>query len=98
MKRHIGYSRRSFLQATGALGASLLLPRSLPAAKPQRRAQIAITLDLEMSAQYPRPGMTEWNFQKGNLDEPTKQYALEAGKLVKQRGGVLHYFCVGRVL
>lgn len=61
-------------------------------------ARIAITLDLEMSAQYPQRGMVEWNYEKGNLDEPTKRYALEAARIVRQAGGVLHFFCVGRVL
>ena len=63
----------------------------------QRVAQIAITLDLEMSAEYPRRGMTEWNYRKGDLDDATKQYAVRAGELVKKYGGVLHYFCVGQV-
>ena len=64
----------------------------------QRVAQIAITLDLEMSAEYPRRGMTEWNYRKGDLDEATKRYSLQAGELVKKYGGVLHFFCVGQVL
>ena len=62
------------------------------------RARLSFTLDLEMSAQYPRPGMTEWNYEKGNLDEATKQYSLEAARIVKAAGGVIHFFCVGRVL
>lgn len=61
-------------------------------------AQIAITLDLEMSAQYPKRGMVEWNYEKGNLDDATKRYALEAARIVRRAGGVLHFFCVGRVL
>ena len=91
--------RRRFLQtvAAGAVSAAASAGGAEP--KPARRkAQIAITLDLEMSAQYPRPDMTEWNFQKGNLDEPTKQYAVDAAQLVKQYDGRLHFFCVGRVL
>ncbi|MCA9102286.1 MAG: polysaccharide deacetylase family protein [Planctomycetales bacterium] len=73
--------------------------RSLRAAPatPQR-AQIAITLDLEMSRHYPVRGMTEWDYQKGNLNEPTKQYALDAARIAKERGALIHYFCVGRVL
>ena len=47
---------------------------------------------------YPRRGMTEWDYEKGNLDDATKQYAVEAGRLVKQAGGRMHFFCVGRVL
>src|SRR5687767_716660 len=85
-------TRRAFLAGSvAACGLAAL-------AAPRDRALIAITLDLEMSAQYPRRDMLEWNFEKGNLDEPTKRYAVEAAKLVKQRGGVLHSFCVGRVL
>jgi peptidoglycan/xylan/chitin deacetylase (PgdA/CDA1 family) len=51
-----------------------------------------------MSAQYPTREQTEWNFEKGNLDEATKRYSVEAAKLVKELGGVIHFFCVGRVL
>jgi peptidoglycan/xylan/chitin deacetylase (PgdA/CDA1 family) len=51
-----------------------------------------------MSAQYPVRGMTEWNYEKGNLDDATKQYALQAARIVKQNGGLIHFFCVGRVL
>lgn len=91
--------RRRFLQAVVAGAVSAAASARSAERKPVRRkAQIAITLDLEMSAQYPRSGMTEWNFQKGNLDEPTKQYAVEAARLVKQYEGRLHFFCVGRVL
>ncbi len=65
---------------------------------PERKAKIAITLDLEMSRHYPKRGMMEWDYEKGNLDADTKRYAVEAGKIVKERGGLIHYFCVGRVL
>ena len=91
--------RRQFLAgslATTVAASTAWTATTAPTDKP--KAQIAITLDLEMSRHYPRRGLTEWDYQKGNLDEPTKKYALEAGKLVKQRGGLLHYFCVGRVL
>lgn len=64
----------------------------------ERRALIAISLDLEMSAQYPQRGMTEWNYEKGNLDDATKKYAVEAARTAKQLGGLVHFFCVGRVL
>lgn len=40
----------------------------------------------------------EWDYEKGNLDAPTKRYSVEAGKLIRDRGGVAHFFCVGRVL
>lgn len=93
-------SRRQFLAQAVAAGAGLaVLPGSHFAAEQRRpKAQIAITLDLEMSAQYPRREITEWNYEKGNLDEATKDYAVRAAKLVKQLGGVIHFFCVGRVL
>lgn len=93
-------SRREFLAA--ASGAALAL-RSAAALEPagdhsKRKAQIAITLDLEMSREYPRRGMLEWDFEKGNLDEPTKAYAVEAARYAKESGGLIHFFCVGRVL
>ena len=90
-------TRREFVSSAEAvLGAAALSRGNEEPARKQ--ALIAITLDLEMSAEYPRRGLTEWNFQKGNLDEATKKYAVEAGRIVKDRGGVLHYFCVGQVL
>jgi peptidoglycan/xylan/chitin deacetylase (PgdA/CDA1 family) len=55
-------------------------------------------MDLEMSRDYPQRGMREWDFQKGNLDEETKTYSVESAKVVKKMGGVIHFFCVGRVL
>jgi peptidoglycan/xylan/chitin deacetylase (PgdA/CDA1 family) len=86
--------RRSFL--AGCLAGGLL--PAVASAVAERQALIAITLDLEMSAEYPRRGMTEWNYRKGDLDDATKKYAVEAGRNVKERGGVIHYFCVGQVL
>ena len=72
----------------------------LQAALPQTtpKAQIAITLDLEMARNFPRREDLHWDYEKGNLDEATKKYAVEAGRRVKERGGRIHYFCVGRVL
>ena len=93
------FSRRQFLDTATSLpvGAATGFA-SDPSAKNFKQAQIAITLDLEMSRHYPRRGMTEWDYEKGNLDSATKRYATEAARIVKQRGGVLHFFCVGRVL
>jgi peptidoglycan/xylan/chitin deacetylase (PgdA/CDA1 family) len=92
-------TRRAFLGAAAAatMGAAAVWGRS-GAPSADRKAKIAITLDLEMSRHYPKRGMMEWDFEKGNLDADTKRYAVEAGKIVKDRGGVIHYFCVGRVL
>src|SRR3954462_6958584 len=82
-------SRRLFL--AGAAGALVA------AAPPVRRAQVAISLDLEMSRNFPTWDQTEWDYEKGNLDEPTKKYAAEAARRVKDRGGKVHFFVVGRV-
>ena len=94
--------RRSFLKKAGmSLGTAAtgrVFAIEQPRAPARRKARIAITLDLEMSAQYPRAGMTEWNFQKGNLDVATKKYSVDAARVVKSHGGLLHFFCVGRVL
>ena len=90
-------SRRHFLTGCAAAAAGFA-NATTSAAKEKRKALIAITLDLEMSRHYPKRGMLRWDYEKGNLDESTKAYAVEAGRLVKQRGGLIHYFCVGRVL
>ncbi len=90
--------RRRFLQMAGTIGLSSAVipfagvwsntsertPEELAADK--NRALISITLDLEMSRNFPRWEDTEWDYEKGNLDAPTKQYALEAGRRVKSRG------------
>src|SRR5262245_4635524 len=91
-------SRRQFLSgcfAAASAGSSTFVCAH---PKPARKAQIAITLDLEMRAEYPKSGLTEWNYQKGNLDEATKKYAVEAARIAKARGGLIHFFCVGQVL
>jgi peptidoglycan/xylan/chitin deacetylase (PgdA/CDA1 family) len=100
-------SRREFLAACSA-GVALALhpaaatepagPQQAVPDKTGRKAQIAITLDLEMSREYPRRGMLEWDFEKGNLDQATKQYAVDAARTAAELGGVIHFFCVGRVL
>ena len=93
------FSRRQFVTAAiaGTLGGMSRLARAeeSPAMRP---AQIAITLDLEMSRHYPRRGIMEWDFQKGNLDDATKAYAVGAAQIAKDLGGLIHFFCVGRVL
>lgn len=66
-------------------------------AAPNGKAQIAITLDLEMSRNFPTWETTAWDYEKGNLDEPTKRYAREAARRVHKYGGVIHFFAVGRV-
>lgn len=95
-------SRRSWLRNTAACCAGTamgfaLRGQPLYAAAPGN-ARIAITLDLEMSRNFPQWENTHWDYEKGNLDAATKRYAVEAGQYVKNRGGRIHYFCVGRVL
>ena len=63
-----------------------------------RRARIAITFDFEMVANFPKWDDTQWNYEKGNLTEQVKRYAVEAARRVKARGGVVHGFLVGRLL
>ncbi|MEZ6128067.1 MAG: polysaccharide deacetylase family protein [Planctomycetaceae bacterium] len=92
-----GISRRSMLAGalTGTLAAAAGHSQDQ---KPSGKARIAITFDLEMSRMYPTRDITEWDFQKGNLNEPTKQYALQAARLANDRDAQIHFFCVGRVL
>jgi hypothetical protein len=51
-----------------------------------------------MSRNFPVWDATHWDYEKGNLNEETKQYSVEAARRVKAAGGVLHFFAVGRVL
>src|SRR5688572_19519041 len=90
-------SRRAFLASTA--GVAALAAGGLATEETNRaKAQIAITLDLEMSREYPRRDMMEWDYEKGNLDEATKRYAVNAARVAKENGGPIHFFCVGRVL
>jgi peptidoglycan/xylan/chitin deacetylase (PgdA/CDA1 family) len=90
-------SRRRFL--AGSL-AGLIAGRA--AAEERKHAEadkalVAITLDLEMSRNFPAWDDTHWDYEKGNLNAETKKYAAEACRRVKEAGGVLHCFAVGRV-
>jgi peptidoglycan/xylan/chitin deacetylase (PgdA/CDA1 family) len=88
-------TRRELLEAT----AGLALTRGEPGDSPLRgKALVAITLDLEMSRNFPTWDQTEWDYEKGNLDAPTRRYALETCRRVRASGGVVHCFCVGRAL
>ncbi|HEY4307910.1 MAG TPA: polysaccharide deacetylase family protein [Pirellulales bacterium] len=98
--------RRDFLCATAASLAALAAARTgrstepaakaLTAGEPQS-ALVAITLDLEMSRNFPNWEDTHWDYEKGNLNEETKAYTVEACRRVKAAGGVVHLFAVGRV-
>jgi peptidoglycan/xylan/chitin deacetylase (PgdA/CDA1 family) len=92
-------SRREFLQATVAAAGLACAPRSFgaPTDSANDTAQIAITLDLEMARNFPNWTDTRWDYEKGNLNEPAKQYAVEACRRVKARGGRIHTFVVGQV-
>ena len=61
------------------------------------QALVAITLDLEMSRNFPTWDQTHWDYERGNLDADTKRYAVEAARRVKAKGGRIHFFVVGRV-
>jgi peptidoglycan/xylan/chitin deacetylase (PgdA/CDA1 family) len=89
-------SRRRFLTATAAGAVAVAAGYSSLAQK--KKALVAITLDLEMSAEYPKRGMTEWNYRKGDLDNDTKRYAVNAAEIAKERGGLIHFFALGRTL
>ncbi len=97
--------RRKCLRSVAALfgglgirGLDSFVCAGVPDAIANGKAQIAITLDLEMSRNFPRREDMHWDYEKGNLDDASKKYAVEAGERVRSRGGCIHYFCVGRVL
>lgn len=89
-------SRREFCAAACA-GA---LATATPGARAEDNgpARICISLDLEMSRHFPQWDDMHWDYEKGNLDEPTKRYALACAKRVKQRGGVIHFFALGQTM
>src|SRR6266481_3552295 len=88
-------SRRKFL-ATSALAAGALT--TSVQAVPQKKALIAISLDLEMARNFPNWDDTHWDYEKGNLNDEAKRYAVEAARRVKAHGGVVHFFLVARAL
>src|SRR5689334_19717182 len=90
------FVRESLAGAAACVGATMLRAAE-PAAPNKRKAQIAITLDLEMSRNFPVWEEMRWDYEKGNLNEESKAYAVEACRRVKAHGGVLHTFCVARV-
>ena len=50
-----------------------------------------------MARNFPNWTDTHWDYEKGNLNEPAKNYTVEACRRVKARGGVIHTFVVGQV-
>jgi len=94
-------TRRHFLTTAAAASATVATRNIFGGAPPAPsfdKAQIAITLDLEMARNFPRWEDTQWDYEKGNLNQAAKDYAVNACRRVKQRGGVIHTFCVGQVL
>jgi hypothetical protein len=102
-------SRRQFCCTAIAVGAGMplgLRSTLAPGAvgdEPKRdelagKALVAITLDLEMSRNFPTWAQTHWDYEKGNLDADTKRYTAEACRRVRERGHAIHCFAVGRVL
>jgi len=88
-------SRRKFL-ATSVLATGALACRAQP--EPGKKALIAISLDLEMARNFPNWNDTHWDYEKGNLNDEAKRYAVEAARRVKARGGVIHFFLVASAL
>src|SRR5438105_10577793 len=97
--------RRYFIRALAiAVGGLALGPRfsgnkvQAAPAHTNNQALIAISLDLEMARNFPKWEDTHWDYEKGNLNDQTKKYAVEAARRVKARGGVVHFFLVCRAL
>src|SRR5215831_10920821 len=93
-------TRRRFLAGSAAGVAALGHGLSALAAREHAEADkalIAVTLDLEMSRNFPKWDDTQWDYEKGNLNEEAKKYTVQACRRVKAAGGVLHCFAVGRV-
>jgi len=88
-------TRRRFLAGsiTAGMGCLALGARQNADAE---KALVAITLDLEMSRNFPTWETTHWDYEKGNLNDETKRYTAEACRRVKAARGVLHCFAVGR--
>ena len=89
------FDRREFLQKSlaggfvSAMGSGLLPLAWGEQTLPRDKALVAITLDLEMSRNFPAWETTHWDYEKGNLDSATKEYTVEACRRVKERGGIV---------
>ena len=92
-------TRRTFLAASAALAATGgSLQFAAAQTRDNKKASIAITLDLEMARNFPTWETTHWDYEKGNLNDETKKYAVEAARRVKKHGGVIHFFLVASAL
>jgi len=90
-------TRRRFLAAgsLAAVGGAAAFGRL---ARDRQPALIAVTFDLEMSRNFPTWEQTHWDYEKGNLNARAKKDTVEAARRLKDAGGVLHCFAVGRTL
>src|SRR5262249_47284428 len=86
-------TRRRFLAGAALAGVGLAAGLSGP---PRRKALVAVTLDLEMSRNFPSWNDTHWDYEKGNLNEESKKYTVAVCKRLQAAGGVAHLFAVGR--
>ena len=68
-------TRRDFLA-----GSASALAAAARGQQPVKKALVAITLDLEMSRNFPTWDTTHWDYEKGNLNDETKKYAVEAAR------------------
>jgi hypothetical protein len=91
-------TRRSFLPVPLIASATASFPEAFIGPSVTDKALVAITLDLEMSRNFPTWEQTHWDYAKGNLDDPTKRYATEAARRVKANGGVIHFFALGQTM
>ncbi len=92
-------TRRGLLRSALSSGLTLAgSPRTFAASSLADKAFIAITLDLEMSRHYPTWDQMHWDYEKGNLDEATKRYSVEAAHRVKAKGGLIHFFALGQTM
>jgi peptidoglycan/xylan/chitin deacetylase (PgdA/CDA1 family) len=91
-------TRRDFLATTAFAAVAAVSTGADPHPPAFDGALVAISLDLEMARNFPHWEDLHWDYEKGNLNEETKRYAVEAGRRIKAHGGRAHYFLVGRAL
>ena len=96
--RRAFFSRAAMVACGTASSATSLLKAQSREPEIKEKALIAISLDLEMARNFPRWEDTHWDYEKGNLNEETKQYAVEAARRAHARGAVIHFFLVCRAL
>jgi len=77
-------TRRRFLAGSVVGGMSCLALAARKDAESDK-ALIAITLDLEMSRNFPTWKTTHWDYEKGNLNDETKKYTAEACRRVDEQ-------------